>query len=96
MFSHEFNGEKVRVTFHYVPHEYPDGQITKDTLAKLVRLSDNKVLYTGIARQNPVDNLDYNKGRKLALLRMLKTMTENRHIRAEFWEKYFEARHGKH
>lgn len=80
VFEHTDNGKSFK-----------DKNWRRTTVCRIKDLQTEQVII-GIAVCNPVDNYNYNEGRKKALTEALKNGEFSREERREFWEGYFKKR----
>lgn len=104
-------GRKVDVKFNHGLRGWnsgePDGEWHRETYVwLLIDNGDATWMMTERARLNPIDHYDRNKGRKIALAKVLKYCQDERVLetcqlldrtdRKVIWAAYFAARGGKH
>ena len=90
--------ENTKVTFRHSP----DDHFGRSTHCKIFLAPDDEqgddgrdLIATGMASCHPKDQYDKNVGRKIALSRALKMLTDDRVLRKTYWDAYFAKRKGK-
>lgn len=83
MFQVTVDGKRYRVIFAYA--KVDDGRIATGAF---IRNEENAVIHFSDAVCSKKDNFSKEKGRKLALARLVKDFP--REVRAAFWKAYFE------